>query len=52
MQTILSQLASCERWGVYELALSGKSDGNPFVDYDIQGVFQGPAETVRVNGFY
>lgn len=52
MQSILSQPASCERWGVYELALAGKSDGNPFVDYDIQGVFQSPSETVRVTGFY
>lgn len=52
MQTIYSQPKSCERWGVYELALPGKTDGNPFADYNIQGVFQSPDETVCVSGFY
>ena len=52
MQTIYSQPKSCERWGVYELALPGKTDGNTFADYSIQGVFQSPDETVCVSGFY
>lgn len=52
MQTNYSQPKSCERWGVYELALPGKTGGNPFEDYKIQGVFQSPDETVRVSGFY
>lgn len=41
-----------EKWGVFELSLSGKRDGNPFVDYQIEGVFCHEKETVRVNGFY
>lgn len=41
-----------ERWGVFELALDGKSDGNPFVDYEITAVFKGEHETKKVTGFY
>lgn len=42
----------CDRWGIFELALPGKTAGNPFTDYNIQGVFRGPGETLSVNGFY
>jgi len=52
MQASCSQPASCERWGVYELAFPGKTDGNPFADYSIQGEFRGASETVRISGFY
>ncbi len=41
-----------ERWGVFEIALKGKEDGNPFTDYDIEGTFQNENETVTVHGFY
>ena len=41
-----------EQWGIYEISVDGKSDGNPFVDYELIGVFQGAGETVRVDGFY
>ncbi|MBR1780786.1 MAG: DUF5060 domain-containing protein, partial [Oscillospiraceae bacterium] len=44
--------AACERWGVYELALPGRSDGNPFADFTICGEFRGPGETKTVPGFY
>lgn len=44
--------AAVERWGVFEAALPGKTAGNPFTDYRIQGVFSGPAEEVTVRGFY
>lgn len=45
-------MQTVEKWGVYELALPGRSDGNPFVDYHITGVFEGANETVSVDGFY
>lgn len=44
--------SSCERWGVYEVSLPGRTEGNPYCDYTIRGVFQHPEETVQVNGFY
>lgn len=41
-----------ERWGVFELAASGKKSGNPFTDYTIKAQFTGENECVSVNGFY
>jgi len=41
-----------ERWGVFEAALHGKTEGNPFTDYEISGIFTSSKETVRVTGFY
>ena len=39
-----------EKWGVFEAAVNGKSEGNPFLDYEITGIFTGEHETVKVNG--
>ena len=41
-----------ERWGVFELSLPGKAEGNPFTDYTIRGRFTGEQEDVSVSGFY
>ncbi len=41
-----------ERWGMLEIALPGRREGNPFTDYSMQGVFEGERETVSVEGFY
>ncbi|MGN0204969.1 MAG: DUF5060 domain-containing protein [Coprococcus sp.] len=41
-----------ERWGVFEIALKGREDGNPFTDYSIKGTFRNEQETVNVHGFY
>ena len=41
-----------ERWGVFEAAVSGRTDGNPFTDYTIVGTFAGKNETVVADGFY
>ena len=41
-----------ERWGVFEAAAPGRSDGNPFVERWIRGTFSGGEETVTVDGFY
>ncbi|HVZ30319.1 MAG TPA: DUF5060 domain-containing protein [Asticcacaulis sp.] len=41
-----------ERWGVFELTLSGPKSGNPFVDVTLDVEFrQGPA-SITVPGFY
>ncbi len=41
-----------ERWGMLELAFDGNTDGNPFTDYDIYGVFTNENEAKTVDGFY
>lgn len=45
--------APVERWGLHEIALSGPSRGNPFVDVTLSAVFRGPnRQKVTVPGFY
>ena len=41
-----------EKWDVFEIAVTGKSDGNPFIDYEMTGAFTGEHETAKVDGFY
>ena len=41
-----------EKWGIFEVEMPGKSDGNPFTDYDITGTFSSKNETKTVDGFY
>ena len=41
-----------EKWGVFEIALNGKRDGNPFLDYEVAGSFRSEQESVRTRGFY
>jgi hypothetical protein len=41
-----------EKWGIFEVRVFGKTEGNPYTDYDIQAVFTGAEETKTVNGFY
>ena len=41
-----------ERWAVFEFSCPGKTDGNPFTDYCISGVFRHKNEIVKADGFY
>lgn len=41
-----------EQWGVIELTFEGKSDGNPFTDYEICAEFSNEKEEKKVHGFY
>ncbi|MCL2461440.1 MAG: DUF5060 domain-containing protein, partial [Defluviitaleaceae bacterium] len=41
-----------ERWGVFEVSVNGKTDGNPFTDHNIRGIFRHKDETVEADGFY
>lgn len=41
-----------ERYGVFELKLPGKEEGNPFTDYEIWGRFTHELEEKNVRGFY
>lgn len=45
-------MKTVEKWDVFEVTVNGRSDGNPFTDYSIQGIFRGENETVAVDGFY
>jgi hypothetical protein len=44
--------AQVERWGLWEIALQGPSDGNPFVDIELAAIFEGAGRQLRVPGFY
>jgi hypothetical protein len=41
-----------ERWGVYEIKLTGPASGNPFDDVRLSATFTCDGRTVRVPGFY
>ena len=43
---------SVEQWGILEISLEGRSDGNPFTDYSVTGDFYGKNEVKRAEGFY
>lgn len=44
--------AYCERWGLFEITLSGPADGNPFTEQSVSADFTGTAGTLSVHGFY
>ncbi len=52
MGITMSTQEAIAKWEVFEVMLSGKTGGNPFTDYTIEGVFTGEKEDVRVEGFY
>ncbi len=41
-----------ERWGVFELALTGPDTGNPYLDVSLNAEFSNGATRVSVPGFY
>ena len=41
-----------EQWGVYEIALNGPTNGNPFLDVNFSARFSQGGSAVEVNGFY
>lgn len=42
-----------ERWGVFELELSGPVAGNPYMEVELHAVFEGDSgKTIQVPGFY
>lgn len=52
MSILISVTNTVEKWGIFEAAFKGKSDGNPFIDYEIKGEFTGKNEHKCVDGFY
>lgn len=45
-------METVEKWGMFEVSAQGRTEGNPFTDYTIKGVFRGKNETVETSGFY
>lgn len=43
---------SVEQWGVYEIALNGPTNGNPFLDVTLSAVFVSGTNKMEVPGFY
>jgi hypothetical protein len=41
-----------ERWGLFELALEGREDGNPFLDVQLCAEFRYENRVVHADGFY
>ena len=47
-----SGMDTCNRWGIYEVALDGPKEGNPFTEQRVTGTFHSINETVSCDGFY
>lgn len=45
-------LDEVERWGTWELSLDGPTDGNPFLDVQLNARFEHKHRAVEVDGFY
>jgi len=41
-----------EKWGMQEILCPGRTDGNPFTDYEIHASFTSAHESVTLHGFY
>ena len=40
------------KWGIFEVALEGPSEGNPFAEQYLNGIFSSKNESVVTDGFY
>lgn len=50
--TRASGTKTVEQWGIYEIALNGPTNGNPFVDVQLSAVFDNGTRQINVPGFY
>ena len=41
-----------EKWNVFEIRTQGRTDGNPFAEYEIRATFTGAKEQKTILGFY
>jgi len=48
----LAQQKSVEQWGVFEFALNGPTNGNPFLDVQFSARFTQGDSTITADGFY
>lgn len=47
-----AQPPTVERWGLFELALEGPREGNPFLDVTLSAEFSQGDSKLTVRGFY
>jgi hypothetical protein len=47
-----AQQKTVEQWGVFEIALNGPTNGNPFLDVQFSARFTQGDSTIAANGFY
>lgn len=52
MGVVRAAPSQVEQWAVFEVALKGPQEGNPFVDVRLTAVFTDGVRSVQVNGFY
>jgi len=45
-------MADASLWGLFELALEGPGEGNPFLDVDFSATFTQDGKSLQVTGFY
>lgn len=48
----LNYAKTIEKWGIFEMTISGPKEGNPFCDQWIKGTFCCKNEKKTVDGFY
>lgn len=48
----MEYLKTVERWGIFEAAIPGPFEGNPFTEHWLRAVFTGTNEQKTVEGFY
>src|SRR4029077_10299115 len=44
--------STVEQWGVFEVALNGPTNGNPFTDVKFSARFSQGTNSIEANGFY
>jgi hypothetical protein len=47
-----AQQKTVEQWGIFEIALNGPTNGNPFLDVQFSARFTHGDSTIAANGFY
>ena len=50
--TAVNDTTHIEQWGIFELALQGSDEGNPFLDVELTAQFTHKGQAIEVNGFY
>jgi hypothetical protein len=50
--TTMTSGQTIEQWGIFEVALNGPSDGNPFADVSLSATFTCEQTTLKASGFY
>jgi hypothetical protein len=46
------EMKSVERWGIFEVSLSGPSEGNPFLEVNLGARFRFKNKEISIEGFY